>query len=357
MGLERNGMRCSPMVAGGLLHIGTDNNTFVALDVATGAKVWSYTPAVSPPPACFDAQHPPPLGRPCEVYSSALLAGGLRFQGSEDNHARCFNATSGTLLWEVRRGSNIDGTPVAGAAGSSSIWIGASDGFLYNLDVATGDNALPPVPLCGNLETQPATDPDRGVLFSMTVCRTPLAPGASAGFVFALDMRSGKFLWNISCTGGVPIYAPDRNVVFVAGNNGTAFAADAATGKVIWKQHGISPLARFMGPFAYDQRRGLVYGANMAGLVCALDAASGKLVWTYLLKSPYTPYIPVPLGPRISRCAPVVQRPTLHLQCSAPLLCPSSRSSFALPLRAVWPTISEAPVGGGLRMRALLAAR
>ena len=50
----------------------------------------------------------------------------------------------------------------------------------------------------------------------------------------------------------------------------------------------------------YDARRGLVYGANLAGVVCALKAATGEVVWTWLLKSKYTPLIPVPLGPRIS---------------------------------------------------------
>ena len=43
-----------------------------------------------------------------------------------------------------------------------------------------------------------------------------------------------------------------------------------------------------------------MYGANLAGVVCALKAATGEVVWTWLLKSKYTPLIPVPLGPRIS---------------------------------------------------------
>jgi outer membrane protein assembly factor BamB len=289
-------MRCSPIVSGKLLHIGTDNGTFTALDVDTGKRVWTYMP--DKPTLCNDGG----WMRPCEVYSSALLADGLRFQGSEDNHTRCFNATTGECLWEKPAAGNVDGTPVVGVPGSNSIWVGADDGFLYNLNMTTGENVLPPVQHCGTMESQPATDPTKGVLFSM--CRKPgwtPASKSSEGTVFALDMHKGTFLWSIQCTGGVPIYAAERNAIFVAAENGTAFAADATTGQLIWTQQGLPLRARFMGPFAYDHGRGLLYGANFAGLVCALNATSGEVVWTYRVQSTkHMPYIPVPLGPRIS---------------------------------------------------------
>lgn len=306
MGDGRNGMRCSPVVSKGLLHIGTDNGTFAALDAETGATVWSLTPpATTPAIVCYDKYYPPPTGRPCEVYSTALLHGGYRFQGSEDNNTRCFNASTGALLWTRQAGADVDGTAVVGVPGSNTIWIGADDGRLYNLDMATGKDVLPPVQHCGTLESMPAVDAAKGILFSMCRERTPAveesAPSAPAvGKVFALDMRTGKYVWNISCAGGgVPIYVPESNSIYVAGENGTAFAADASTGSLLWAKR-LLPLARFMGPFVYDSQRNLLYGANFNGYVYALDAGSGAVVWRFELHTPKNPFIPVPLGARIS---------------------------------------------------------
>ena len=45
---------------------------------------------------------------------------------------------------------------------------------------------------------------------------------------------------------------------------------------------------------------GLVYGANFNGVVTALEAKTGAIVWKYELQTSYKPFIPVPLGPRIS---------------------------------------------------------
>jgi len=292
MGQGRNGMRSSPIVSGGLLHIGTDNGTFAALDADSGHSIWSYTPESQ---RCFDAGHR--SGRPCEVYSSALLAGGFRFQGSEDNHTRCFNAHTGTLVWEFKAAGNVDGTPVVGVNGSNSIWIGADDGFLYNLDMTTGKHVLPAVKHCGLMESQPATALTKGVMFSM--CRKGYKKD---GFVFALDMHTGKFLWHISSAGGVPIYVAESDMVVVAGEDGTVFAADAKSGNILWKQQP-EPTGRFMGPFVYDHSRRLLYGANFGGVICALDAATGDIVWTWKLQTKATPLIPVPLGPRISNDA------------------------------------------------------
>jgi outer membrane protein assembly factor BamB len=300
MGGGRNGMRCSPVVSKELLHIGTDNGTFTALDVETGARVWSHTPATTSAIVCFDDGHPPPTGRPCEVYSSALLHGGYRFQGSEDNNTRCFNASTGALLWVRQAGADVDGTAVTGVPGSNTIWIGADDGFLYNLDMATGKDVLPPVQHCGTLESMPAVDAAKGILFSMCRERTVGESAPAVGKVFALDMRTGKYVWNLSCAGGgVPIYVPESNSIFVAGENGTAFAADASTGSLLWVKQ-LLPLARFMGPFVYDSQRNLLYGANFNGYVYALDAGSGAVVWRFELHTPYIPLIPVPMGPRIS---------------------------------------------------------
>ena len=166
MGTDRHGVRSSPIEADGLLHIGTDFGEFVALDTETGETVWSYH---RPNITCFDVQFPPTHFRPCEVYSSALLTNGIRFQGSEDNHTRAFNASTGELLWTQNATGNVDSTAIQGALGTQTIWIGADGGFLYNLDVKTGENVLPPIAHPGKMESIPTANADRSVIFTMYV--------------------------------------------------------------------------------------------------------------------------------------------------------------------------------------------
>ena len=287
-------MRSSPVESDGVVHVGLDNGTFAAFSAASGDVQWSYTPNTTED--CWDPDFPPTYSRPCEVYSSPLLVNGLRIQGSEDNHTRCFNASTGELLWTRAASGNVDGTAVVGASGTNSVWIGCDDGYLYNLDVSTGNDVIAPVKHSGIMESQPSTDPATNRLFSMY---RPL-DSKTQGVVFALDMHTGAYLWNISCAGGVPTYVANHDAVYVAGENGTVFCANSTNGELVWSQSKLPTVARFMGPVVYDSTRDLVYGGNFDGTVVALNATTGAVVWSYQISTSKA-LIPVPLGPRISK--------------------------------------------------------
>jgi len=136
---SRCGLRATPRVSqthsgAHHIHIGSDNNSFVALDAASGDVVWSR---MEPTTACADSGK----NRPCEVYSSALILpwpGGIRpgtwqvrVEGSEDGTIRAFDATTGGHIWNKTVGGEANCSPVANPQNGSQIVMAADDGFLY----------------------------------------------------------------------------------------------------------------------------------------------------------------------------------------------------------------------------------
>ena len=134
----RCGLRASARVSGAAtgdyhIHIGSDNNSFIALEATRGGAVWSQ---LEPSSTCIDSgKH-----RPCEVYSTALITPGvagkveqLRVQGSEDGLLRAFDAATGDHVWNVTIGKEVNGSPVQNPLNASQFIIGADDGYLYLL--------------------------------------------------------------------------------------------------------------------------------------------------------------------------------------------------------------------------------
>jgi outer membrane protein assembly factor BamB len=152
----RCGLRACARVStdGRHIHIGTDNNTFIMLSADRGEMVWAKP---EPYAVCVDKARPvAEQNRPCEVYSTALLVGSLRIQGSEDGFVRAFREATGDLEWSVAVGAGcggsddlchqVNGSPVLNPTNASEIIIGADDGFLHCLVVASGED-------CGRLAT------------------------------------------------------------------------------------------------------------------------------------------------------------------------------------------------------------
>ncbi|EGD76647.1 hypothetical protein PTSG_12669 [Salpingoeca rosetta] len=288
MGTGRNGMRDSIVVVDGLLHVGTDNNTFAALDAATGNTVWAFTP---PPQKCWDAK----WYRQCEAYSSPLIHAGRRFQGSEDATTRCFNATTGDLLWTQHAGDQVNNSPVVDPSGTA-IWIAANDGFMYKLDVSTG-KVLSKFQHCGSSHTKPAMDNESGILFFSCFRPDPDNPSLRhGGIVYALNTTSNKALWEHQGVGGTVLHIKALNMVVVGRFDGTAYAADPITGAVKWEVTNLPNPKEFFGPFVFDEERGRIYGATLRGMFYALQPETGELLWDFQAGG----MIPVPMGPRLS---------------------------------------------------------
>lgn len=191
------------------IHIGSDNNSFIALQATSGHAVWWQPESSS---SCIDSGK----RRPCEVYSTALILPGpaasavhLRIQGSEDGLLRAFDAATGDHLWNVTIGKEVNGSPVANPLNTSQIVIGADDGYLHCFVAATGEQCGR-VDTCGQMDTMPSVDPVGGLLFY--TCYYPPEAGKDynhpRGWVGAVDLRTFGHRWFNNGTGGIPAFNP-----------------------------------------------------------------------------------------------------------------------------------------------------
>ena len=252
------------------VHFGTDNNSFVALAADTGALLWSRSVPYS---VCIDPAKPAgQQERPCEVYSTALLAGGfLRIQGSEDGQVRAFDATTGAMEWSVAIGEQANGSPVVNPTNSSEVIIGADDGFLHCLATATG-RGCGRLATCGSMDTLPSVDVMATGRLFYTCFRPAADVGANhrSGWVGAVDMHTFTHQWTAGESCGIPLFTPAHpDVVFVGYMNGSIAALSAARGEPVWMTN--SGGGEFFGSLVFEPRRGLLYGVHVTGILIAVD--------------------------------------------------------------------------------------
>lgn len=106
----------TPAVAGGRVYVATSDYRVIALDMATGAEVWTR-PVIGP------------------VNSPPTVADDLVFVGMRDWTLLALDANTGELRWSYRTKNPIYG-PATVLDGS--IYVGSSDRHLYALDARTG---------------------------------------------------------------------------------------------------------------------------------------------------------------------------------------------------------------------------
>ena len=80
-------------------------------------------------------------------YSSAAVANGVLYAGSDDGKLYAYNAQSGALLWSAFTESAITGSP---AVVNGMVYAGSNDGNLYAYAINGGNNAV-----YKNKKTQP----------------------------------------------------------------------------------------------------------------------------------------------------------------------------------------------------------
>ena len=106
----------SAAIADGLVYVGSQDNKVYALDALNGNLVWNYT-----------------TGGP--VYSSPAVANGIVYVGSRDNKIYAFDASSGAVIWNYTTGGDVDSSP---AVADGKVYLGSEDNHFYALDASSG---------------------------------------------------------------------------------------------------------------------------------------------------------------------------------------------------------------------------
>ena len=105
----------NPVVANGVVYVGTVNGHVYAFNATTGALLPGW-------PVGY------PQGPAQSVYSDPAVANGVAYVGANDHKFYAFNATTGALLWSASTGGAITSSP---AVAAGTVYVGSGDGKLY----------------------------------------------------------------------------------------------------------------------------------------------------------------------------------------------------------------------------------
>ena len=202
------------------------------------------------------------------------LAGNSAIIGDASGKVRAFSLDDGHQLWEFATGGPVYSTPAVDTeneTGPARVVFASTDGGVYALDAATGARLW-------QFQT-PALTP---IVASPRIDGGAVYIGASDNTFRALDLRSGKLLWEFKGLRGFVETRPlvhEGKVIFGAWDE-HLYALDAKTGALAWKWRGpnrgplLSPAACW--PVA---AHGKIFITAPDRKVTALRAATGAEVW------------------------------------------------------------------------------
>lgn len=164
--------------------------------------------------------------------------------------------------WTYHADANVVNTP----ANYKNIAVfGNSLGFVEALNLKTGKQIW--------------NFPTKGAIYSSpVVTNETVILGSGDGSIYALNIKNGKQVWKLETANAVlgsPIV--EGNTVFIGGSDHNFRALDVKTGKVIWKFEGVE--GAIVGkPLIYQGK--IIFGSWGRHLY-ALDLKTGALVWKW----------------------------------------------------------------------------
>ena len=241
----------SPVVADGILYIGSTDGNLYAIDIATRKLAWDY-----------------PFATGADIWGTPAVHDGVVYFGSFDHKLYALNATDGTPVWEIpfETGGAIAATPLIY---NDTIYIGSYDRRFYAVDASTGiaKDGFTPF-LAGNWFWGQAVAYDDTIIASCL-----------DGRVYALDAETGERKWYFPIEGQVgPIRGDPALVgelVVFGSDDGKVYALDAATGAEQWQRNLESSIRASL--YAGD---GVVYVYAISQNIYALETEYGNLLWS-----------------------------------------------------------------------------
>ena len=281
----RTNFHSSPLVADGVLYVGSALNHVYALDADTGQVHWKYT-----------TDH--------VVNSSPALADGVVYVGSDDGHLYALNAAHGDLLWRHKTNGPVLSSPTVA---DGVVYVGSGDRNIYALPAADPASPQSEAEQPAAQETTAQETPQTSAALkrlsekmsphllwkfeeynSYSTTSSVVADGlvyiGYGSTLYALNADSGQPVWNYDIGRGVvsPPAVADGLVFFgTAYDKNHIYALDAATGKVRW---GYETRYRIYSPPTGVE--GVVYFGADDGHVYALDVANGERIWRYFSAGP-----------------------------------------------------------------------
>ena len=283
----------TPVVANGVVYVGSLSGRLDAYHLDDGAEIWSNE-GVGP------------------VSSSPAVGGHTLIVTTLGGHVEAFDARDGHKLWDYAAPGNRPALWASPAIYRRTVMIGIGSQFgdsplevgrIVALDLVTGK---PHWTLC----VRPRCAAGSGIWSTVAIDDAGhgyVGTGNPDDGVLAFDLGSGEVLWSANLyadqghdfdVGATPIvFLEGTREEIATGSNGGVFAVlDAGTGKVIWQRRLVGPGAvhGLIASPAYDGTAFYVGSASTPNDVFALDARDGKTLWQHGVGKPI--YSAIALG-------------------------------------------------------------
>ena len=241
----------SPIVAEGILYIGSSDGNLYAINTATGKLAWDS-----------------PYVTGDQIWSTPLVHEGVVYIGSFDNKLHAIDAAVGTPVWEFEAGGTITATPLIY---NGTIYFGSFDRKFHAVDASTGQAKEGFVPYeAGDWFW------GKALAYNYTII-----VGCMDNRVYALDAESGDLKWDYE-TGGSVSGDPAMfdELIFFGSDDGKVHALNATNGNEIWiYPHGEDYFGPMRSPvyagdgevYVHDQQNNKLY---------SLGALDGREIWS-----------------------------------------------------------------------------
>jgi outer membrane protein assembly factor BamB len=240
----------SAAIAGGSVYVGSQSGELIALDLASGKVRWKYKASEA-------------IGE-----SSPAVGGGVVYVGDLSGVLHAVSAADGKRLWTFKTGSEIKASPVITAG---KVLIGSYDGHLYAVDAAKG-----------SLAWRLVTD---GPVHSTAAVAGGLAFIAGCdGILRAIRVDTGAEAYQVkigSYTGASPAH-DGQNVYFGTYDN-EVLGVNLAKRQVLWRYE--HPQRKFPFYSSAAVSGGSVILGGRDKFVHCLNAQTGKVVWTFTTRA------------------------------------------------------------------------
>ncbi|CAN5654430.1 hypothetical protein BH10BAC5_BH10BAC5_04090 [soil metagenome] len=298
-------IRSTPAVYNGILYFGSGDNNLYAVDGQSGKEIWHFktggevhsSPAVTNGKVYFTSRdgylYALSADKGTELWkykmgedvgkfnywdyylSSPSIENQILYIGSGDGNLYAFDLNTQDVLWKFNAGSRIRTTP---AVSENKIVFGACNGCVYAVNKQTGTEEWKYSTDGASFDFESESNDRTSVMCSPAVKDGIVAIGGRDGFLYALDMNTGKQKWKVDHKGSwVLSTAINDGKVFV-GTGSALFiqALDENTGIEIWKFKTFGAIFSSLC-LAND----MIYANDFVGNVYAIESSSGKGIWKF----------------------------------------------------------------------------